>query len=126
MRLRVLAAASLLAVLSVGCGGSDSDIAEDGTISPSSSVGGAEDDTGGLVTIGSFKYTPQPLTAQVGDTVTVVNDDDTQHSLSADDGSFTTGIFGKGTKTFTVGAAGTFAFHCEVHNFMTGVIQVDA
>lgn len=120
MRLRALAAASLLVVIAAGCGGDGADVANDTDVARDGA--GA----GGQVTIRAFTYSPQPLTAHVGDTLTVVNDDDTRHSLSADDGSFTTGIFGKGTKTFTVGAAGEFSFHCEVHNFMTGVIQVDA
>lgn len=126
MRLRALAAASLLAVVAVaGCGGDDTDVADDGTISPSVSAA-AGDTAAGRVTIKSFTFAPQPITAHVGDTLTVVNEDDAPHSLTAVDGSFTTGIFTKGTKTFTVSTAGELAFHCEVHNFMTGVIQVDA
>jgi plastocyanin len=78
------------------------------------------------ITIKSFMFSPNPATAKVGDTITVKNDDGTDHTLTANDNSFDTMRFSSGSKTITVMKAGTVAIHCDVHNFMTGVIQVAA
>ena len=48
------------------------------------------------VTIKDFEFTPAQITVNVGDTVTWNNDGPTAHSATASDGSFDTGIFGKG------------------------------
>jgi len=93
--------------------------------SSSSSNGGAAV-AGTAITIKDFKFSPTPLKAKVGDTITVTNNDNTDHELKADDGSFDAGRFASGSMTFTVSKAGTFAYHCEVHDYMTGVIQVAA
>ena len=54
----------------------------------------------------------------------VANEDGTNHSMTADDGSFDTTIFSSGSKPITFTKAGEIKVHCEIHNFMTGVIQV--
>jgi plastocyanin len=77
-----------------------------------------------VISIKDFKFSPTPLNAKVGDTITVTNEDDTDHELKADDGSFDAGRYAKGSGTITVTKAGTFAYHCDVHDYMTGVIQV--
>ena len=92
-----------------------------------SSSGGSTAGTGasGAITIKDFKFNPTPLNAKVGDTITVTNQDGTDHELKANDGgAFDAGRFSNGSKTFTVTKAGTFAYHCDVHDYMTGVIQV--
>ena len=79
------------------------------------------------ITIQNFKFNPDKLTAKVGDKLTVTNlDQGTPHSFTADDNSFDTGIFQKsdGAKTVTLSKAGTFPYHCQVHNFMKGTITV--
>jgi plastocyanin len=78
----------------------------------------------GKISIKGFKFVPDPSSAKVGDTITVTNEDGTDHSLTATDGTFDTGVFSSGSKTFTVTKAGTFAFHCKIHNFMTGTLTV--
>jgi plastocyanin len=69
-------------------------------------------------------FVPTPTQAKVGQTITVTNDDSTDHSFTAVDGSFDTGVFSSGSKTITVTKAGTFAVHCRIHNFMTGSVVV--
>jgi plastocyanin len=76
------------------------------------------------IKIKNFMFVPGKSTAKVGATITVTNMDGTDHSFTADDGSFDTGIFSSGSKTITVTKAGTFAVHCRIHNFMTGSITV--
>ena len=76
------------------------------------------------ITIASFTYSPNPATAKVGDTITITNNDGTDHTVTADDHSFDTGGFSSGSRTITVTHPGTITFHCDIHNFMTGSIQV--
>lgn len=94
--------------------------------SPSSTPTGGAGTAGTAIAIKDFKFSPTPLTAKVGDTITVTNVDNTDHELKANDGSFDTGAFSSGSKTITVTTAGTFAYHCAIHDYMTGVIQVAA
>jgi plastocyanin len=76
------------------------------------------------ITIDSFVYAPNPVAAKVGDTIVVTNNDGTDHTATADDQSFDTEAFASGMRTITVTHAGTITYHCDIHNFMTGAIQV--
>jgi plastocyanin len=91
---------------------------------PTSTAAGA---TAGNIAIQNFKFNPDPLSVKQGAKVTVnILDDGVPHSLTADDGSFDTGIFMKSTgpKTITLSKTGTFKYHCQVHSFMHGTIDV--
>ncbi len=85
---------------------------------------GAASSGGAGLTIRNFGFQPNPLQAKVGDTITVTNLDNTNHTATADDKSFDTGQFASGTRTFKVAKAGTFSYHCNVHDYMHGTIQV--
>jgi LPXTG-motif cell wall-anchored protein len=79
------------------------------------------------VTITDFKFTPDTVTVNEGDTVTWTNDGPTIHTATADDGSFDTGTLRKGesgSATFT--QAGTIAYICLPHPFMKGKVVVQA
>src|SRR5215208_3943127 len=79
------------------------------------------------VTISDFKYTPDTVTVNEGDSVTFSNDGPTVHTATADDGSFDTGSLRKGesgSATFT--SAGTVTFFCQPHPFMKGKVVVQA
>lgn len=79
------------------------------------------------VTIKDFSFGPGTLTVNVGDTVTWTNDGPSEHTATANDGSFNTGILSKGqsaSHTFT--SAGTFQYICSIHTFMHGTIVVEA
>jgi plastocyanin len=78
-------------------------------------------------TISDFKFTPGTLTIHVGDTVTWTNDGPTDHTATANDGSFNTGTLKKGqSASHTFSKAGTFAYICAIHPFMKGTIVVEA
>ena len=81
---------------------------------------------GGALDIKNFTFSPMPLAVKAGQTITVTNDDTTTHTVRADDTSFDTGNINGGTSgSFVAPAkAGTYAFHCNIHDFMTGTIQV--
>jgi plastocyanin len=78
------------------------------------------------ITIQNFKFNPDPLAVKQGAKVTVaILDGGVPHSVTADDGSFDTGVFMKsdGPKTITVSKSGTIHYHCQVHSFMKGTIN---
>ena len=75
---------AVLAVVAAACGGSD-----DGA----SSSAGAR-----TVTIANFEFAPDTLEVKVGDTVTVDNKDQTEHTVTARDKPF--------------------EYICEIHPFM--------
>jgi len=107
----------------VACGNSSAARSSEVSASTSSAPGPATSDA---VTIRNFKFSPTPLTVRAGATLTVKNLDGTDHTLTADDHSFDTGRFSAGSKTIQLPKPGRFTFHCDVHNFMTGVINVTA
>jgi plastocyanin len=90
------------------------------TPAPSASTGG-----GSAISIKDFTFSPPSFAAKSGATVTVANDDGTAHTVTADDGSFDTGdIDGGAHATITLRGPGTYTYHCDIHNYMTGKITV--
>ncbi len=79
----------------------------------------------GDVNIVDRSFQPASLTVGVGGTVTWANNDGDEHTVTANDGLFDSGIFGGGaTYSRTFGSAGTYAYFCIIHPDMTGTITV--
>jgi plastocyanin len=77
-------------------------------------------------TIKNFAFSPNPVTAKVGESITWTNQDSAPHTVTLDDGGCTTDRIASGTSaTLTFSAAGTYPFHCSVHPNMKGTIQVN-
>ena len=75
--------------------------------------------------IKQFRFSQPALTIPVGATVTWVNQDDDAHTVTADDGGFTSPGLDRGERfahEFT--APGTYAYHCALHPKMTAKIVV--
>jgi plastocyanin len=131
----LLVAVAILTLGMAGCGSSGNKSSSSTSTSASS---GAATTTGGptstaasggsdSIAIQNFKFSPDPLSVKQGSKVTVaILDDGVPHSVTADDGSFDTGIFMKdnGPKTITVSKTGSIKYHCQVHSFMKGTINV--
>ena len=112
IRRLIVLGATMLAV--AACGGS-------GGGTDTTTGGGAE---GATITIADFAFSG-PSSVAVGDTVTVVNNDDTAHTWSATDGTFNSGNLAPGTSfSFTFEEAGTFPYVCQIHPTMSGTIEV--
>jgi plastocyanin len=78
------------------------------------------------VDIAGFAFSPNSITVSVGDTVTWSNSDAQNHTATANDGSFDTGIVSSGSpKSVTFSTAGTFAYHCKIHPSMTATVVVE-
>ena len=77
------------------------------------------------LSIKNTAFTPNSLQVAVGTTVTWVNNDTVQHTVTSDTKLFDSGPLDPGGKfTYTFTQAGTFAFHCSIHSSMTGTITV--
>ncbi|OFW60316.1 MAG: hypothetical protein A2133_10000 [Actinobacteria bacterium RBG_16_64_13] len=95
------------------------------TTTTSSSTTTTTDDSANRVIIKDFAFAPATLTVPVGASVTWRNDDGFTHTVTADGGSFSSGILAPGaTFSHTFNSAGTFPYHCGLHAFMSGTITV--
>jgi plastocyanin len=80
-----------------------------------------------------LSFDPSTLTVEAGSTIVLANVGGKPHTLTADDGSFDTGVVTPGAEggrfagknaSLSVPKPGTFAFHCEVHAVMKGTLTV--
>jgi plastocyanin len=68
------------------------------------------------VDIKDFKFSPDPIEAKVGDTITWTNSDSAPHSAALDDGSCATDTLAQGASgSLTFSAPGTYPYHCAIH-----------
>lgn len=67
------------------------------------------------ITIDQFQYNPAELAAPVGQPITITNNDDMPHTVTADDKSFDVTVPAKGSATVTVPKAGNFPYTCTMH-----------
>lgn len=77
------------------------------------------------VAIKNFAFTVTTLKISAGVTVKWTNNDNTTHTVTADNGSFDSGNIAPGasfTKVFTT--KGTYAYHCSIHPMMTASVVV--
>lgn len=106
------------------CGGAGPQNAA--TSAPAKSARGSTSEPADTIVIKDFAFNPVNLTVTAGSTITVKNEDDSTHTVTADAGGFNTGYITPGhTATFKApGAAGHYSYHCAIHNFMHGSLTV--
>lgn len=77
------------------------------------------------VTMPGKLYDPTQLSVLVGTSVTWKNDDSINHTVTADGDAFSSGYVPPGGAfTFTFAKQGRYAFHCTIHKFMRGEVDV--
>jgi plastocyanin len=105
-----------------GCGGdSESSGGEPAGSAPAAPAGAS----GQTLVIKDFKFQPATLQVRPGAKILVRNEDDSVHTVTADDGSLDTGnIDGMAQKELTAPPSGRVRYKCDIHQYMTGVIQV--
>jgi plastocyanin len=124
----MIAVALVAAAGAAACGSSGD--GSSGSSTPTSapapvSSGSAAAGGGSTVEINNFAFSPKTLSVPAGTTVTWKFDDSTQHTVTADDNSFTSAPMGEGqTYTHTFDTAGTLTYHCSIHPFMKGTVVV--
>jgi plastocyanin len=78
-----------------------------------------------IVGNGTLSFSPQTLTISVGTTIIWKNNSTAPHTVTSDSGAFGSGVIQPGgTFTFKFTSTGTFAYHCEIHPYMTASITV--
>lgn len=112
---RLMLLLAVIAALAVGCGTSNPPAAAPFTPS-----------TPDTIVISNFMFMPMDLTVAPGTKITVRNDDGATHTLTGANKAFDTGdIKPGGTATITApGKPGSYAYICDIHQFMQGTIVV--
>lgn len=74
---------------------------------------------------GNNSYSPNPIEAKVGETVTWVNDNSAIHSATSTNGSFDSDILQRGqTFSYTFDKEGEYPYFCTLHPNMVGKLVV--
>ncbi len=77
------------------------------------------------ISLKDMAFTPNALQVATGTTVTWVNNDTVEHTVTSDTKLFDSGQIAAGGKfSYTFAQPGSYAFHCNVHTSMTGTITV--
>jgi plastocyanin len=130
---RLLAVAAVTTFIGLGaCGGGDDDdtTSETGsgvttTTADDSGASSSASTDGSAVEISEFTFKPATLNVKMGSEVTFSNKDGFAHTATADDGSFDSkNIDGGSSFKQAFEKAGTFKYHCDIHNSMHGTITV--
>ena len=78
------------------------------------------------VSIRDVKFVPRELKVKKGDTVVWTNADERDHTVTANDGSFSSGNIGDGDSfRQKFDKVGKFNYHCEYHPRMKATITVE-
>ena len=135
-RLVLLPLVVIAAFLVAACGGGTATPIPTtaGASAPPASAGGgaacAKGEAGATaavtVEIKDFAYSPDPVTAKVGESIGWTNGDSAPHTATLDDDSCGTDNINQGaTGVLVFSAAGTYPYHCAVHpSQMKGTITV--
>ena len=130
----VFASCLLLALGLAACGGDDDDSsssnattattssATTSSASSATTASGSNASAGVVVTVSDFKFSTKPVKA--GESFQVENKDDTEHTFTSDDGKFDVKLPAGKTVTVDALTAGTYKFHCTIHSFMHGTLEV--
>jgi plastocyanin len=101
-----------------GCGGA-------GAPGPSAVAASAATSSGTGVTIKNFAFQPRTITVPVGMSITWTNQDSSIHTVTANDRSFNSGNLTQGQRfSHAFSRPGTYAYHCDIHQYMTGSVIV--
>ena len=78
------------------------------------------------VTIQNFAFRPSNFTVSPGATITVINEDQVIHTLTADNVAFNSGDVANGVPIIFQAPTqpGTYPFHDHLRSYMTGVLTV--
>lgn len=107
-----------LALLLAACS-SDNGSGSGDSSGPASSGGGT------TIVAKDFAFSPDSVNVKAGTvTLTVTNEDGTEHTFTLDDGSSNTDLPAGETVTVTLDLSTTVGWHCTIHPSMTGTLNV--
>ncbi len=109
--LLILCSSILLVFCSKGSSNSNGDNSNNNNPPPTTS--------GNAVLISGMQFGTTSLAVKAGTTVTWTNNDHMTHTVTADDGSFTSGDLNyRDTYSHTFSNVGTYNYHCKYHSNM--------
>ncbi len=108
----------MAATVFAGCGSSSKK--SSGTTSGTS----AGSSSGSGITIEGFAFHPDSLSVAAGSTVKITNKDGTEHTVTADDGSFSVDVPGANAEIKAPTKPGTYGYHCNIHTTMKATLVV--
>ena len=95
------------------------------TVPAGTAVAAATASATNQVRIVDFNFDPPTINTTVGTTITWTNAGPSNHTVTANDGSFDAGTILVNAKfSFTATKAGTYAYHCSIHPTMQGTLVV--
>ena len=120
--------AGLLAVAMVltaaACSSSSSSSSSSTATSAPASAGGGSGNTA-TITAANFAFDPSSVDVSSGKvTLTVTNNDTTDHTFTLDDGSSNTPLPAGETQTISLNLTQTVGWHCSIHPTMKGTLNV--
>jgi YVTN family beta-propeller protein len=81
--------------------------------------------SGASVSIAQFAFNPATITVAVGQSVTWTDNDPIQHTTTSDMPGWDSGPLAPGARfTMRFDTSRTFTYHCSIHPFMHGTIEV--
>jgi len=117
MIVKLLGTLGIVALLATACGGDDGDPA-------AASEGGSSSVT---VTAEDFAFSPDTVTAAVGDTIDLSNEGESPHNLQAEEAGLDEDVDAGETVSIDLADAepGTYDFICSFHpDDMTGTLEI--
>jgi YVTN family beta-propeller protein len=118
-----LASGKVTATLPVGNGPRKIVVQPQTSLPPQSPTLGAA--SGAMVTIKGLAFSPLTLSVKAGQSITWENQDSITHTVTSDDNKWTSTSLDPGkTFTLTLTQPGQYKYHCSIHPFMTGTINV--
>ncbi|MDQ2881553.1 MAG: cupredoxin domain-containing protein [Actinomycetota bacterium] len=105
--------------LVLGCGG--------GAGSPAGGAGGSTTPNApDTIVIKNFSFTPASLTVAPGTKITVINEDQAPHTVTANDKSFDSGNIAGGQRGAVTAPTkpGSYPYICTIHQYMMGTLIV--
>ena len=79
----------------------------------------------GEIRINDYKFAPVTLAVKAGQSVSVINDDTVDHTVTAVDKTFDTGPLTKSQSAgFTLARPGDYEFICSIHPYMRAAVTV--
>jgi plastocyanin len=124
LRIAALLTVAIMAT-AAACSSSSSSSTSSTATSPSSATGGGGGASKATITVANFTFDPSSVDVSSGKvTLTVTNNDTTEHTFTLDDGSSDTPLPAGQTQKVTLNLTQTVGWHCTIHPSMTGTLNV--
>src|SRR6188472_3093574 len=119
LRIAALLTVAIMAT-AAACSSSSSSSTSSTATSPSTATGGGGASKA-TITVANFAFDPSAVDVSSGKvTLTVTNNDTTEHTFTLDDGSSDTPLPAGETQTISLDLTKTVGWHCTIHPTMKG------